>query len=122
MADSGKTRALSTNRVFPERLRQRRLDLGLTLKEVSDSIGKTLNAVSFYERGDRQPRLSDLVALAKALSCDPAWLLGVKEEPESLEFSLPQWVRPILKKLVQVKVPSDRQAIKKLVFTSASKK
>ncbi|MDR1164941.1 MAG: helix-turn-helix transcriptional regulator [Deltaproteobacteria bacterium] len=103
-----------TDVIFAERIREKRVALGLTLREVSESIGKTLNAVSFYERGDRQPRLADLVTLSETLRCDPSWLLGVTDS-EDPYGDIPSWFRPLIKKLARVKNRDDRAALKKFI-------
>jgi transcriptional regulator with XRE-family HTH domain len=49
---------------------------GWTQAELADKVGLTKVAISQYECGLYEPRLSTLRALAKALRCDPVDLLG----------------------------------------------
>ena len=52
-------------------LRQRRIDLGLTQREVGKRSGISQNLVCTYERGRTvSPTLSKLIAWADALDCD----------------------------------------------------
>lgn len=51
-------------------LRARRLDLGLTLQDLSRLSGSTVASLSLIERGKRDVKLSTLVALAAALRTD----------------------------------------------------
>jgi transcriptional regulator with XRE-family HTH domain len=51
-------------------LRQRRLDLGLTLKQVADGAGLSVGFISQLERGLTAPSLSSLVSICKVLRTD----------------------------------------------------
>lgn len=54
-------------------LRQRRLDLGLTQREVvQHAPGFTTSLLSGYETGQHKPSAEKLVVLADALGCDVA--------------------------------------------------
>ena len=50
-----------------ERLRRRRKDLGLTLREVAESAGLSVGFISQIERGIAMPSLSSLVSVARVL-------------------------------------------------------
>lgn len=49
---------------FPEHLLKLRLANGLSQKAVADGVGIALRTYQYYERGEREPVLSTLVALA----------------------------------------------------------
>lgn len=51
------------------KVRTRRFELGLTLKQVADRAGVTVSCLSLIENGHRFGRPSVLAALAKALEC-----------------------------------------------------
>lgn len=53
--------------VLGERLRTRRRELGLTLKEVADGAGLSVGFISQIERGITTPSLSSLVSVARVL-------------------------------------------------------
>lgn len=55
-----------------EFLRQRRVDLGLSQREVARQAGLAVSAVHEYENGSHEPTLFSLVAWADALGCDVA--------------------------------------------------
>jgi transcriptional regulator with XRE-family HTH domain len=57
------------------RLRARRLALGLTLEEVAERAHMSLITVQRKETGERQLRVHELEALAVALECEPEDLL-----------------------------------------------
>ena len=53
-----------------DRLRQRRQDVGLTLKQVADQAGLSVGFISQVERGIATPSLSSLVSICKVLKTD----------------------------------------------------
>ena len=70
---------------FGQRLRARRLELGMAAWELAEKIGKHRATVCWYETGeiDEIP-VQTVEALAAALAVSPAWLLGwQKEMPRS---------------------------------------
>ncbi|QKV18267.1 helix-turn-helix domain-containing protein [Oricola thermophila] len=52
------------------KLRQRRLELGLTLKQVAQGAGLSVGFISQIERGIATPSLSSLVSVARVLGSD----------------------------------------------------
>lgn len=65
-------------------IKTRRLELKLTIKEVSNALGLSESTVSRYETGDIQNMGIDKIAkLAKVLRCSPGYLMGWLEEPQS---------------------------------------
>ena len=64
-----------------ERLKQRRISMGITLQEVATSIGVEKPTVQRYESGTIK-KLDTLTVekLASATSCSPAYLMGWQEE------------------------------------------
>ena len=65
--------------VFAQNVSQARKQKHLTQEEISDRSGIHVTEVSRIERGLRDPRVTTLVRLAKALEVDPAVLLrGVR--------------------------------------------
>jgi len=71
-----------------QRLRARRVELGLTLAEVAEKAGLSLPYVSNLERGRGNPTLEALGALARALDIPLASLLGEDGPMESLQVVL----------------------------------
>ena len=60
-----------------ERIRQRRLELGLTLEQIGDRAGISKATVQRYECGNIQNMRQDKIQkLADALEVTPAWLMG----------------------------------------------
>ena len=71
-----------------QRLRARRVELGLTLADVAEQSGLSLPYVSNLERGRGNPTLEALRALARALLMPLAGLLGDDRPVEPLQLVL----------------------------------
>lgn len=66
-----------------ELLKERRKELGLTLREVSESIGISLPGVQNLEKGDVMPSLAIGVAIAKCYRKPVQWVLhGTEADPD----------------------------------------
>src|SRR6516164_956198 len=80
---------------FGQRLRHLRRARGLTLAELGARVGRAPSALSLLENGRREPKLSLIEALAKALSVSPDELL--RPQPPSrraqLEITLEEALR-----------------------------
>lgn len=68
-------------------LKSRRLELNLTLKDISEKVGVTIPTISRWESGDiANMRRDKIVSYAKALNISPAVIMGW-EEPASCNSS-----------------------------------
>src|ERR1700710_28613 len=66
------------SRIVGERIRDTRQKLGLSQEDVAELSEMHVTNVGKIERGQSNPSLSTLVALAAALNADPgAWLAGL---------------------------------------------
>ena len=65
-----------------DRLKHRRVSMGLTLQEVADEIGVEKPTVQRYESG-KIKRIDTVTVeiLAKAIGCSPAYLMGWTDSP-----------------------------------------
>jgi transcriptional regulator with XRE-family HTH domain len=63
---------------FAGRLRHYRQAAGLSRKELAERAGCHEQTVRAWEQGEREPRLSSLVALCAALDVNPAKLIGFR--------------------------------------------
>lgn len=59
-----------------QRLRERRIGLGMTLKEVADKAGFSVGFISQIERGITTPSLTSLVAVCRVLDADVSQFLS----------------------------------------------
>ena len=72
-----------------ERIRQRRLKLGLTVEALAEKTGLSPATIYRYEAGDiSHMRADKLQPIARALAVEPAWLMGWEE-------ALPEGLRPL---------------------------
>ncbi len=65
-----------TTEYFPERLKRLRASLKLSQTELGNRIGVGRSSVNMYEKGTREPTLSNLVQLANIFSVSVDYLLG----------------------------------------------
>ena len=65
--------------IMNEKLRQLRIEKGLTLKEVSAELGISLMAYAHYEHGDREPSIETLKKLCLFYSVSADYLIGISD-------------------------------------------
>ena len=61
---------------FPERLLQLKQERNLLQKDIAASIGVSLRGYQYYERGQREPTLPVLIALADYFDVSLDYLVG----------------------------------------------
>lgn len=67
-----------------DRIKQRRLEIGLTVDQVAEKIGKNRATVYRYESSEIEKfPIDTLVPLADALRTTPAYLMGWEDAPEA---------------------------------------
>lgn len=70
---------------FPERVKQLRLEAGLSRKQLANYVGVSISAVSCWETGSREiPTGNNLVKLAEALGLDPAEVVKIDGKSATL--------------------------------------
>ena len=67
---------------FPERLLQLKQERKLLQKDIAASIGLSLRGYQYYEKGQREPTLSTLIALADFFDVSLDYLVGRSEDPQ----------------------------------------
>lgn len=74
-----------------DRIKLRRHEMHITLEDVARRIGVTRATVQKYESGVISNIPSDKIeALAQALNCSPAYLMGWEEEPDAIFAKYPE--------------------------------
>lgn len=63
-----------------KRLRDVRMDRGITQYEMSIELGISLRVYQSYEQGKHNPSLENLVVIAGKLDVSTDWLLGLTDE------------------------------------------
>lgn len=86
----------SPTETIGQRLRARRVELGLTLAQVAEQAGLSLPYVSNLERGRGNPTLDALTALAQALDVPIASLMGDDGGGDPLDSVLASAPRSLL--------------------------
>ena len=70
-------------KTLPIRLKELRMNHGLSQKDVANKLGISPSIVSGYETGERTPSTENLLALSYLYKCSTDYLLGrVNEKPE----------------------------------------
>ncbi len=66
---------------FSEKVRQKRIDKGMTQQDFADALGVSLRTVTNYETGDRYPKKREMYSkIAAVLDVDTNYLLTEDEE------------------------------------------
>lgn len=72
----------------------RRMELGLTMKQVADAVGVSEGTISRWESGDiANMRRDKISALAKKLLLSPAVIMGWEEKPDIRSRQIPVYGR-----------------------------
>ena len=72
----------------------RRMELGLTMKQVADAVGVSEGTISRWESGDiANMRRDKIAALAKKLLLSPAIIMGWEEKPDIRSRQIPVYGR-----------------------------
>lgn len=66
-------------KIFAERLKELRLEMGLSTTKLGEAIGVSNVAISRWERELRIPNIENLVALAKFFKVSTDFLCGLED-------------------------------------------
>ena len=67
--------------IFSERLKQSRLESGLTQKQVCDKTELKLRQLGRYENAEQEPTISKVINLADTLNISIDYLAGRTDDP-----------------------------------------
>ncbi|MBE7100496.1 MAG: helix-turn-helix transcriptional regulator [Clostridiales bacterium] len=65
--------------IFSERLRELRVESGVGQVELAQAIGVSKGVISLWENALREPKLTNLVALAKYFNVSVDYLVGLED-------------------------------------------
>ena len=68
--------------VFTERLSALRIEQKALQKDIAEAIGVTVRAYQYYEKGQKEPTLSVLIALAEFYNVSLDYLVGRSDNPK----------------------------------------
>ena len=92
---SARSREVEDHGQLATRLRERRLERGLTLKAVADAAGLSVGFISQIERGITVPSLSSLVSVSRVLDVNVGDFLTSQPQPDENEVQTKQSERPV---------------------------
>lgn len=73
-------------KIFAKRLKQKRIEKQISLRELALKTGLSPTTISSYEKGDKSPSLNNVILIAKYLDFSIDWLCGIEEEkPKNLK-------------------------------------
>ena len=64
---------------FSARLKELRLELGLSQQELAGKVGLTHTAIGLWEQGKRTPNLDAVIALAKFFGVSLDYIAGLED-------------------------------------------
>jgi len=64
---------------FPERLRELRLEKGLSRQNLADLIYVNVRTISYWELGQRECNFEQLITLSKLFNTTIDYLLGIED-------------------------------------------
>lgn len=70
---------------FGDRLREARINKGLTQEQLAKEIGVAKSTLTGYEKGNREPDVFKIKKIIEALGIDAEYLLGIKKSPPDSE-------------------------------------
>lgn len=73
--------------IVSEKIKQLRIQKGLTQSQLSSLLGCSSSTISGYELGTKRPDYENLVALARIFNVSTDYLLGVENKREMLDTS-----------------------------------
>ena len=91
------------------RIRQAREQAGLTQDKLADLIGVSRTAIARWENGDIEPKLKNLISLAKQLHVSTDFLLGIEEKTWFDQLDLSETARDAVMTLVKEIRRKDRE-------------
>lgn len=72
---------------FGNRLKELRLNAGLSQKQLADKLWITKATVSYYELSERNPSPEILIKIAKVFHVTTDYLLGIEDKQKHLDVS-----------------------------------
>lgn len=76
----------TNSQMLGERIKSRREALGMSQEELAKKVGYTSRTtIVKIEKGENNLRQTKIVEFAKALECEPTWLIGL-DKPQTPEY------------------------------------
>ena len=65
--------------IFSQRLRELRLEKGLSMKQLAKELNTTDAAISNWENGINEPKISYLISMSKFFNISTDYILGLED-------------------------------------------
>ena len=65
---------------FSNRLKELRIEKGITQKELAKQIDTTNSAISYWEKAINEPKINYVIALSEYFNVSTDYLLGLSDE------------------------------------------
>lgn len=75
---------------FGDRLREMRLQKGLTQEQLAQQIGVAKSTLTGYEKGNREPDVFKIKRILEVLEVDSDYLLGISRNPVKEDITINQ--------------------------------
>lgn len=100
--------------VMGNRIKDKRIEKGLTMAELADALGIKASAVNKYEKGIVENiKRSTIQQMAKIFDCDPAWLMGFDDS----KVEVPEYV-PEIQDFISILPLLNKEQINSLLNTA----
>lgn len=100
---------------FGNRVRKIRQEKGITQEDLAELIGKSIEHISFIERGERSPSFEMILDLAEALNVSVSYLMNIDQPDEDASLINTLIASPVSPELVEpveepIKEEEERQS------------
>jgi transcriptional regulator with XRE-family HTH domain len=75
--------------MMPKRIREKRLELGMTQEELASKLGLQKSAIAKYESGRvTNIKRSTIQKMSEIFGCSPAWLMGLDDNASERDIEI----------------------------------
>lgn len=78
------------------RIANRRNELDLSVRQVAEHLGLSVQSIYMYEKGEREPSGANLFGLADLLGVSARWLVMGVDDGTAVPVSLPLGLHPVV--------------------------
>ena len=111
--------------IVGQRVKLRRLELGMTQKELAEKVGRHLSMVNKVETNETALTLEYAVTFAKVLDCPLEWLAGGNVKRDKMDDprnALPMMQRRILSELNELSWRDQREVLEYVRYVAYKRK
>ena len=98
-----------------KRIKMARIQAGYTQEYIAEKVGVSRTAISRWELGEIEPKITNLLAVAEALNVSTDYLLGIEDTGRRDVFGLSEEAESALQKFIsevrKAALKSDREGL-----------